>query len=804
MTGRRAVQERVRMFISARVLGAVGTGLLGASVIGSAVSPARAATPQQIETAINKGVEFLYKQQNQDGNWEETDARPTLAQMEEDGNQHLATGGQYSGRTALVTYALLACGEGSTEPRIEKAADFLRGFNAYGHYALGLRAQVWLNLPPNKQNVAAMTRDAKLLRAGLSNKPINMGLYTYVPGMDLVDMSCSQYGVLGTWAAEQVLDNVPVAYWQQVENAWRSHQQDGGGWNYRGTPVDIQFFPADIQMTAAGLATLFITQEYVHRNDGINGGGNIVDPHIEKGMAFMLGHVKDAVNADGGSTNRPYALYGIERVGLASGYKYFGDVNWYDTGADTLIKLQDEKGSWSMAQGDVIDTCFCLLFLSRGRNPVMVNKIQYKLADGSVGHWNQRPRDMANATHWVGREAERDLNWQTIDLSVGTVKDLHDSQILYLAGDQALDLPDADKAKIRQYVEQGGMVIGNSDTGSDAFNTSFKRLAAELFPGHAFVDMPSDHPMYRDEQFPATSWPSPPKLEMMSNGARVLFLLAPDDALGKPLQRGVDKKQTMPFELMANAFLYSVDKKSAQFRGQTYVVEPDAEAKTTKTVHVARIQHEGNWNPEPGAWKRMSAIVRNQDQIKLDVKDVNPDATTPDAGSLEGVNLAHLTGTGELKLSVGERTALQKFVSNGGILLVDAAGGDEAFATSAKAELMTMFPSEAKELDEPLPPNYALTRIGKEKLKPDYRTFALLKLGASAGQFNFRIMKHGGHTAVIYSPQDLTVGMVGQPVGGIVGYTPEVATGIVRSLVRNVAALRPADAKTPAPAATTP
>ena len=41
-------------------------------------------------------------------------------------------------------------------------------------------------------------------------------------------------------------------------------------------------------MTAAGVATLFITQEFVHADDGIEGNkGNISDSQIEKGMAWI-------------------------------------------------------------------------------------------------------------------------------------------------------------------------------------------------------------------------------------------------------------------------------------------------------------------------------------------------------------------------------------------------------------------------------------------------------------------------------------------------------------------------------------
>ena len=38
------------------------------------------------------------------------------------------------------------------------------------------------------------------------------------------DYSNSQYGVLGMWACQQCGFEVPIKYWQAVDNGWRQHQ----------------------------------------------------------------------------------------------------------------------------------------------------------------------------------------------------------------------------------------------------------------------------------------------------------------------------------------------------------------------------------------------------------------------------------------------------------------------------------------------------------------------------------------------------------------------------------------------------
>jgi len=58
----------------------------------------------------------------------------------------------------------------------------------------------------------------------------------------------------------------------------------------------------------------------------------------------------------------------LERCGAASGYKSFGEKDWFNLGADWLVKQQDkESGAWDGANNP--STSFALLFLGRGRSP---------------------------------------------------------------------------------------------------------------------------------------------------------------------------------------------------------------------------------------------------------------------------------------------------------------------------------------------------------------------------------------------------------------------------------------------------
>lgn len=741
--------------------------------------PTYAATHEQIQAAIQKGVQFLYTKQNKFGNWERTQQRPANAKPS--GSDE----GQWGGRTALVTYALLAAGEKALDPRIVKATDWLRDAPITGHYSLGVRANVWLNLPPTQPNREALLKDARLLLSGVSKSGRNRGFYDYQPGGDRLDISCSQYGVLGMWAAAQWIEDIPQSYWNLIEPAWRNQQGGEGGWAYNGKNATSDH-PYSLQMTAAGVATLFITQEFLRANEGIEGNkGNIVDPWINKGLSWIAKNFQTLVN-DSGYKNRLYTFYGIERIGVASGYKYFGNLDWFEKGAEAIVRSQSNTGGWNNSE---IDTAFALLFLSRGGAPVMINKLQYNITNPKAknpqeaskeANWNQRPRDVANATRWVGEKTERTLNWQIINLNVASMRDLYDSPILYIAGNQTLSFTDKEKAMLKQYVESGGLIIGNADVGKNEFVRSFRALASELFPEYEFTQLTDrmDHPLLVNQQFNASNWKRKPRVEALGNRARLFMILIPNDDFSRALQLR-DRNREEIFEFFANAYLYSTDKKQGKFKGYTHVVNADPKIQPASEIKVARLKFTGRWDPEPGGWRQLSARMHNQDKIKL-----TPVVVEPGQDSLADFKIAHLTGTDAFSLTDPQRQAIKAFIDSGGLLVIDACGGFSEFDSSIQNELSKMFPDEISQITQPLKSDHPIYEMpGGKKLEPQYRVYAQLKLGTDALRFRLRGITVNGKLAVIYSPDDLSVGLVGNDIDGVIGYEPEVATNLMRQII---------------------
>src|ERR1700730_14341639 len=85
-----------------------------------------------------------------------------------------------------------------------------------------------------------------------------------------------------------------------------------------------------------------------------------------------------------------YNLYGLERAGRLSGLRFFGAHDWYREGCQWLGRRQPADASWHEAgyydQWPVVSTSFALLFLSKGRTPVLISKLVH-------GPWPRQDND---------------------------------------------------------------------------------------------------------------------------------------------------------------------------------------------------------------------------------------------------------------------------------------------------------------------------------------------------------------------------------------------------------------------------
>jgi hypothetical protein len=577
------------------------------------------------------------------------------------------------------------------------------------------------------------------------------------------DNSNSQYGLLGVWAGAEVGMEVPDQYWRDVEHHWIACQLGTGEWAYHAAEKKGYY-----AMTCAGVASLLVTHDYLDIPQ-LKGaiGRDPFSPSLAAGLAWLDAGNNGVSVPNAGTHYVGYDLFGIERVGLASGFKYFGSHDWYRELAGRIVPSQFPNGAFGHedhGNDAIIDTAYTLLFLSRGRHPVMMTKLKFGK------YWDNRPRDLANLAKFAGRELERPLNWQVVGIEHDW-QDYFDSPVLYIASHEAPPLQDADYRKLRSFVLAGGLIFTQADGASPAFNAWVPELAKRIAPGYKLEPLPDNSPVYSIEYKVANH---PPMLGV-SNGARLLLVHSPVD-LALAWQERSAKTRRWAFEIGTNVFVYASGKPDLRNRlDSPYVPAPPAEP--TTTMRIAVLKYAGNWNPEPAAWFRMSRCLQWESGPALDVRPLAIEDLVP------GVcPIATLTGTDTHAFSTSEINALRAYVQGGGTLLIDATGGENAFARSVRESLLPAAFADA--VDEPLRPDHPLFKDLKPGLANGspvrLRQFAIDRLGKLAPQI--RLMNVGkGH--VVFSTLDLTSGLLGTNTYGILGYEPVSAQTFVKNLL---------------------
>ncbi|NNM85260.1 MAG: DUF4159 domain-containing protein [Phycisphaerales bacterium] len=742
---------------------------------------APAVSSQNVIAAIKRGVHFLVTQQHTDGSWEHGEFNWMQAAVGTN---------QMGGESALVTEALIDVSQSLHDPEIsmfaptmQKALKYVAALRTPSTYVASFQANALALLPNNSKRVYrdALNWDARYLRHSMHHDGaytyswnIQQGTHPRQPGH--WDNSNTQYGVLGLWACAHAGLEVPLIAWERASEHWRRSQYMDGTWGYGGF-ADRPIKPTAARawfFTPAGLASLFITDEFLRFKAVMH---PLPDENVVRGMRAMATRF-NPLEPD------LYIMYGQTRTGLATGLQYLAGHNWYQWFASDLVKRQNTDGSWnanfsSLGWQDpkvpgwphaIIGTAYALLVLDRGLNPVFINKLQY--SKHYFGRWNVRPRDIANLTSWMVKTFEQPLNWQVVDIN-SPVSDWLDSPILYISGSHDPNFSAEQVAKLKAYVNAGGLILANCNGRSEFFKNAMIKYAQETVNNRYEVHKLSK----ASTLFHIQPWyhaASTYGLLGLSNGVRYLWIIAPND-FGRSWQN-----RTYAFrdnwELPANLYIYATGKVSLATKLDTLVVSGGGTP--ARSLTIAQVQYHGNWNPEPGAWPRMAQIASSAFATRLVNQNVAVDklnaAATP---------LAHITGTEKFTFSGEQVAALRHYLNSGGMLLGDAAGGSINFTNSFSHLVSMLYPG--KQLDN-LPAHCTIytgkMAGGMPATHVTYRKFYIEREGIHTTP-EMLGLKIKGRWVVLFSQDDITSGLLGTNTWGISGYAPASAQALARNII---------------------
>lgn len=733
----------------------------------SAVVAQPAVTDQQVRDAIDAMKRFLYARQDSDGGWESAY-----------GHRRAYPGAM----TALVTHALLLAGESPQQPQLVRAIDLLRRAEPLGTYQVALRAHVWGQLPD--EYLPLLRGDVRWL----ANAVYADGSFGYVPPADSqerqaahhwYDNSNTQYGVLGLWEGAKRGAHAGRRFWQQNLDYWLGAQLDDGGWAYQRVDTRQGFGREQTSyasMTCAGLTALYIAQQQMY--------GRRMTPEprlsaaIDRGLAWMDRHFDGWTNIGGNDDeHRYYYVYSVERVALAGGLRFFNGQDWFERIAAQIVKAQLPPGAVRRSDiHGVKDTAFALMFLARGHVPVWITKLDVHDEDGRRMTDN-RPNDLAALTGFLSDLGQEEINWQRVSLDI-PVERWGASPVAYLAGQEAVNLTDAQAGNLRLYLDRGGLLAANADADAERFSASIRALGRRLYPGRSFQRLAADHPLYTDHL--AVTQPGRLVIEGLSNGVRDVICLLHAD-VGYEWQSSGADAQSAAWRLGANLFTYGTERGNLLNR-LVPPLPPAPRTVTTRRLRIVRPRHAGLWCAEPLAWEAVSrAAAAGGLQLALSPAD---DADAPLLADLARAagGLAHITGVEPLSLSDDEIAAMRQFAVEGGTILIETIGGRGEFALSLERQLAAHFGGAAMplEADHPLLTGAGLPG-GHDVGRAVYRPYAVLRL-SPGNQPRLLAFFHEGRPAVLLSSEDLSLGMLGVRRWGILGYETEYARQLMMNL----------------------
>lgn len=646
--------------------------------------------PAAVSEAIDRGVRFLKSVQAPNGSWSEY-------------------GGQPGAKTALATLALLSCGVKTEDPTITASLRHLRTVRPRQTYAVSLQTMVFCAAEP-KKDLLMIQENVRFLEQQQIAGGERKGAWGYPSGPG--DNSNSQFALLALYEAERVGVAVKQQTWRRAYDYWTAAQMPDGSFSY----MKGEQLPGTASMTCAGIGALVITSGEVHAGDATATGGQVQccgnqtnDDAIERALAWLARNFQ--VDSNAGESNNKwllYYLYGVERAGRLTARRFIGEHDWYREGAEFLLKHQNKVGGGSWQRDDptrvesdeVIATSLALLFLSKGRRPVLMSKLEHPPNDD----WNNHRRDAAHLTSYVEKQWRRDLTWQVVNAEQASVDDLLQSPVIFISGKLAPELSQPQIDRLRQYIEAGGFIFAEACCDGKDFDAGFRDVMARMFPEEEYQLrlLPPTHSIWSAEERVDAEYVKP--LWGIDFGCRTSVVYCPDNLscyweLDRP-ERAEELDETVRKQIAAansigiNVLAYATGRE-LKFKDEiptSLVGDGLPDAGERGTLRLPNLIHAGGHDVAPGALTNLLRFVSQKAGVRISTDRREVSLNDP---KLYGYPILFMHGRNAFQLKEQERQQLRSFLERGGVLIANSVCASEAFAASFESEMRALFPDHS-------------------------------------------------------------------------------------------------------------
>ncbi|MDA7978493.1 MAG: DUF4159 domain-containing protein [Pirellulales bacterium] len=662
---------------------------------------------EHVEDAINRAIEYLSRQQRQDGSF-----------------------GQFAGlgysRTSLVTLALLEAGVEPEDPRIQKALRYVKSQEYDRTYELSLQIMLLCAAEP-QTNLELIRKLADQLASLQITNGTDNGLWSYPQGV--ADYSNTQFALLALYEADRAVATYGIesppslrdgTVWRRALIGLRAGANpNSGGWAYQ-----VSGGASYGSMTAAGISSMIICLDRLGESGvdiqqgQVNCCGNpISDPDLIRGLQWMGRNFSSTTNPGGGQAERNtwyfYYMYGLERVGRLTAQRFVGRHDWYRAGTRYMISpdVQLPTGEFVAPGTDyrVSNSAMALMFLAKGRRPVLMAQLKYGTQPSD---WNDRPSAFGQLARHVESKWKKTLTWQIYESKGVSVNDFRQAPVLFISGRAPLDFNDETIQELVKYVNEGGTLFIERacDNKESGFEESLKNVLGRMFPGQSQLNpVPLDHPVWAQDD------PPEPKIYMgldpkqgsnrnhlfsLRSGCRDAVFYCDIDLscywglarkrLREDIPADIEQRIEEALKVGHNVLSYATGR---QLKFKYEIPETVSDDRLTQfadrvAIDIAKMRHDGDWDAAPHALVSIQRELHAETGIPIPLDESQV--------SLEGEELfkhpiLFFHGRSGFSFNDEERKNLRTYVERGGMIFGDAVCASEAFAESFRKEMETIF-----------------------------------------------------------------------------------------------------------------
>ena len=546
------------------------------------------------------------------------------------------------------------------------------------------------------------------------------------------DNSNAQFAVLALHEASIAGVKVDRSLWLESHRHWTSSQNNDGSWGYTAGGRS-----GTGSMTCAGISSIAITNRRLVSPDAYVddeqfqccGGGSSPKP-LEQGLRWLARNFSVTENPSTGSqTWLFYYLYGLERVGRFTARRFIGTHDWYLEGAEMFVKAQDQLSGNFRNRGvedPVVATSFALLFLAKGRRPVVIAKSRH----GPRDDWNQHGHDIAHLVDFVEQRWKEDypagLSWHVVETETATGDDLAQAPVLWIGGKSGLNLGPEPGRKLRQYIDRGGFIFAEpACPEGEEFDKQFRQLVTEIFPEPEYQLnlLPPEHPAWHAEQLVPPNHQRP--LLGVDYGCRTCLIYAPPGGLGDddpalpslsclwelagPYSRGfpenVREQIDAAIAIGANVIAYATNRELKN-KDELFAAEKPQQPQGTEIARgqltIGKLKHGGLCDAAPAALANILRAAARELGVRVDDTPALLDLIDP---QIFRHHMLFMHGRQAFAFDGPQRANLQTFLKRGGTLLADSVCAAAGFTEAFRREISLAIPDRPLEpipVDDPL------------------------------------------------------------------------------------------------------